>query len=181
MIVSFMKKTMLFCAILAFSACHKKMTEPPVGQKNLPQTTAQPPVTAIDQKPEPADLRARVLASIKKTGCFGRCPVWSATVWSDGHAEYFGEKWARRDGHFTATLKKNWLKSLLETAESSGYFAFAPYYPIGHEEIPDLPTTFVFIESKGRFQQIEDHFDSPVALRNFESSFEEKLEELDWK
>lgn len=131
-------------------------------------------------KAEQADPRTRILASIKKTACFGHCPVFSATIWSDGRAEYFGEKWAVRDGKFTATLKKTWLKTLLETAESSGYFAFAPYYPIQHTEIADLPTTFVFIESKGRFHQVENHFDAPPALRNFEKYFEEKLEELEW-
>lgn len=175
-----MKKTVLMLFFLAILACHKRTTEPATSPKTAPDKTL--PTTAAEPMPkaEQADPRTRILASIKKTPCFGQCPVFSATVWSDGKVEYVGEKWATRTGHFTATAKKNWLKTLLETAESSGYFAFSPYYPVQLMEIADLPTTFVFIESKGRFHQVENHFDAPLALLNFEKYFEEKLEELEW-
>ena len=176
-----MKKTLILLSILAISACHKRTTEPAVAPKPLPEKTFPTTEAAPLPKTGQLDPRTRIIASIKKTACFGQCPVWSATVWSDGRAEFLGEKWAKRQGKFSATVKKNWLKELLETAESSGYFALAPYYPTGHAEIPDLPTTFIFVESKGQMHQIEDHFDAPVALHNFEIYFEEKLELLDWK
>lgn len=176
-----MKKTLIFLSILAILACHKKTTEPAVAPKPLPEKPFPTAEAAQIPKKEQLDPRGRVLASIKKTACFGECPVWSATIWSDGHAEFLGEKWAKRQGKFSAIVKQNWLKELLANAESSGFFALAPYYPTTHTEITDLPTTFIFVESKGRFHQIENHFDAPLALRNFEILFEKKLEELDWK
>ncbi len=173
-----MKKALFLLVSLSAVACHKKISQPP---------TAPPPVVEAPKPSVPAEVptppasTARVIASLKKTGCFGQCPVFSATIWSDGRAEYLGEKWARRDGRFTATAKKAWLKNLLETAESVGYFGLAARYPISGADIPDLPVTTVFIESKGHFRQVEDHFDSPLSLRGFEKFFEEKLEEIDWQ
>jgi hypothetical protein len=161
--------------VLFAIGCHRKMAQPPV--------VITPPIEKLppeNQPPSQADSRVRCIVSFQKTACFGQCPVFEAKIFSDGRAEYFGEKYAPHIGHFSAKLTKNWLADFMKTAQNYAFFDLESYYPTSHQKIPDLPMTVTFVEFEGKKWRIEDHFDAPLALRDFEKKVETQIEALDW-
>jgi Domain of unknown function (DUF6438) len=171
--IFFVKYALPILLFFAFG-CHRKMVSPVIS---APLVVVSPPEI---REPAQIDNRLRCIASLKKTACFGQCPVFEAKIFSDGHAEYFGEKFAPRLGHFSANLKKNWLFDFMKAAESYSFFSLAKYYPISQQKISDLPVTFTFVEHRSHFLATENHFDAPLALREFEKYFEIQLETLEW-
>lgn len=166
--------TALFALLSLFISCHKKMTEKPVPIQ-LPVSPSETNIEVFDQ------TKIRLVASLRRTACFGKCPAFEVKFFSNGVADFIGKANVPRIGHFQATMKKEWLADFLKEAESRGYFGFENLYPANGQKITDLPITFTSISFDGQTKSIENRFDSPVSLREFEQYFEQKMEQLDWK
>ena len=69
----------------------------------------------------------------------------------------------------------------MEKAESFGYFSLENYYPISHQKISDLPSTFTYVRYGEKLKKIENLYDAPNSLRDFEKYFEVEIESLNWK
>lgn len=166
--------TALFLLLVLFTSCHKKLTDKPAPILS-PVPPAKTGAEVFDQ------TKPQLVASLRRTPCFGKCPSFEVKFFSSGLAEFRGKANVPRIGHFQATMKTEWLADFLKEAESRGFFQFEDLYPPNRQKIADLPITLTSISFGGRTKSIENRFDSPVSLREFERYFEQKMEQLDWK
>ena len=125
--------------------------------------------------------RAFVVASIERTGCYGKCPNYKAKIFSNGLVLYEGKSHVEKEGVFEAYIVQNQVDSLIAQADSISFFELSSAYPSNGIEIYDLPNTNTFIKSEDYEKTITNNHNAPKILRNYEIYFEQILEQLDWK
>lgn len=168
-----------------FSACNRRISS---------SAYPQPPAIIDGDKLEEADAavqrqeiikdslaQPRLVLMLKRTGCFGTCPVFEAKVFSDGRAIYDGLRHVAQIGLFEASVDSAWIQHVFERAKEINYWDFYEAYPSGGEPIPDLPTTITQLRLGETEKTIRNNFDPPKALVDFEHWLEIELQKLDWK
>lgn len=166
----------LLCAI-ASMACQRKSA--PVA--DAIGSTA-PPAPVADAPPSsPQSAAPYLMAKLKKTGCYGSCPVFEAQIFSDGTAIYVGEKSCPRIGKFTARTRATVHFDLIKRADAASFFGLENRYPTNGRAIADFPTTTIFLKAGNRTRTVEDNCDAPLNLLEFERYFSALLETFDWQ
>ncbi|MDX1943131.1 MAG: DUF6438 domain-containing protein [Saprospiraceae bacterium] len=178
-------RTIVVCAIvLLLSACNKK-----AATLLLPPTSAVIDPSKIEEADSLAHEQYRIADSLaqphlvialKRTSCYGKCPVFEANVFSDGKAIYKGMNHVEMIGIYEALADTSWRSKILEKALSIQYLILADSYPIDGQAIANLPTTSTAIFINGKSKSIQNNFDAPKALIEFEAFLEKALSELNW-
>lgn len=138
-----------------------------------------PNVTEDYYKYAEKEMPSNAVARIQRTNCFGKCPVYTLTVFKDGRLEYFGKKFTPREGKFEAQVDQKKIEDLMNEANELGYNNFKNIYD--NEAITDLPSTITSLRNNGQLKTVVNRFDAPDALRQFEKFFDELFGNADWK
>jgi Domain of unknown function (DUF6438) len=150
-------------------------------RKTQPATSSAPvEVPAVVPPPVDANKPTVLVAHLRRGPCFGQCPVYEVSIYSNGMAKWKGSANTPLLGSYRTTLPEGWLSALKARAEALGYFQLAAKYPTGYA-IPDLPltATFVLLNDKTS-QKIENRGDAPTNLLKFERYFDEQISTLRW-
>ena len=187
-----MKNTFLLIALFSVAAlaCSKKQVdkttatkvekETTVVKKDKPtETQTTPQTTAKGSNTEGGD--ANLIAKIKRTPCFGKCPVFTVELFNNGLVKYNGMAYVERKGNFTAKASPEFIKQIQDKALAIKYLSFENKYPISPVAIADLPTTTTYIRIGEASKQILDNFDAPRELIDFENWLEKEFNKLEWK
>lgn len=180
-----MKEILIFILVIAaigFIACTpkvKKVVEQPTEVKPADVT---PPKGDISQdEPAPASKPAFGKATIRKTACYGNCPVFELTFDGAGKAYYKGKKHVKRIGNWEAPITRNHTSMILEKAQSIKYFKLDDEYPINGKIIADFPFTFTHLKFGSQEKTIANNHDAPDALHDYETFLIELGESLNWE
>jgi hypothetical protein len=130
---------------------------------------------------EPAPQKADVVASIKKTACYGLCPVFEIKIFSNGLALYNGEKHTTRLGLYEAYLLQSEIDDLMAKADTVNFFQLASAYPSEGRSLNDLPNTVTYLKKESQEKEIVNNHGAPRALKSYEILLLEKLTKLDWR
>lgn len=182
---------LFFVTILFFVACN---TSKKIQEEQQVATEEETPVilpenvfsftedtTELVLLDEVEQERAFVVASIERTGCYGKCPNYKAKIFSNGLVLYEGKSHVQKEGIYEAYIIQNQVDSLIAQADSIRFFDLSAAYPANGIEIYDLPNTNTFIKSEDYEKTITNNHNAPKALRSYETYFERILEQLDWK
>jgi len=130
----------------------------------------------------PADAQIQ----LRRTSCFGACPVYTVTIDARGEVTYVGEKFVRVVGRQTAHIDPSVVAKLLARAESIRFFELLDAYREIHNPdgsvttVTDLPTTIITIRANGRTKSVEDYLAAPDALKGFEREIDEAAGTKRW-
>lgn len=124
------------------------------------------------------DAKGIVVISMKKTICFGSCPVYEIKIFDDLKVSLIGEKYLDQIGSFEAKISKTRLSELTEMFSEAKFFEFEDKY---YEAYSDLPTTYIMFSQDDQSKEIMDYYGAPEALKSLEAEVALLLEELDWK
>ena len=127
-----------------------------------------------------AEPKVVVLASIQKSPCFGRCPVFEARIYSDGKAVYNGVRFVEKEGIHYAYLNESQINEIIAKALDFNFLELAPIYPENGERILDFPNTITYFQYKNKELKIINNHDAPQNLLQFEQYLLDLLENLDW-
>jgi Domain of unknown function (DUF6438) len=129
----------------------------------------EPPKTTLPN----ALLPENVIVQFKRTPCFGRCPVFEFTLFSDGRLEYMGQNFVPHLGKRQIQVSATLVDSVKEKAIKAGFFDMKSHYPVESEYIiEDLPTTTTYIRSGEKVHRVENNYDAPRELLAFEQWLE---------
>ncbi len=118
------------------------------------------------------------MITLKRTSCFGVCPVYEFSVYSDGTIQWHGEQFVAQNGAAQASIDKRELDELVRAFSNANFFGFKNSYrtrDLGNgafESISDLPTTFLTFRSAKQTKTVEDYAFAPEELRQLELSVE---------
>ncbi len=90
--------------------------------------------------------KAEKVIVFKKGGCFGRCPIYQLTLYTDGTAQYDGERFTDRLGVHTKKLPSTTIDALLGDCKAANFFELPDKY---ESRIPDLASsTLTYMEGE---------------------------------
>ena len=119
-----------------------------------------------------------IVISMKKTMCYGQCPVYEVEIYNDLMAKYKGEKNVDNVGEFIATVPEERYNTLLEQFKNARFFEFKKEY---RAPVSDLPTTYLFFSYEGKSKKVMDYYGAPESLKALENLVAELVNELEWK
>jgi hypothetical protein len=116
-----------------------------------------------------------ILITIERGGCYGNCPVYSATIFSDGTVEYEGRHFVKAEGKRTHKIGKERIEKLISALQKADYFDLKNEYRVDENgiSITDQPTTTTSFNYNGKRKQVVDYYCSPKKLIELETKIEE--------
>lgn len=120
--------------------------------------SASPPAKPFEAVGAQADggTVAPLLAKLRRTACYGTCPVYSVTIRQDGTVEYEGIRFVKVLGRRTAKLAPRKLASLRAAFQHAKFFElkdrFACY------QVTDQPSAFVTYRSGDHERTLKHYY-----------------------
>lgn len=118
-----------------------------------------------------------VFATISKGYCYGRCPVYTMTIFSDGKVILEGKANIEMIGKWETQISKEKISEFIETAEFIGYMDLEDKYD---SNITDVPSTKTSIVINGVRKEVMRRDNYPEKILKFEAVFENLLTEASW-
>jgi len=122
-----------------------------------------------------------MIASLRKTECYGHCPVFEFKVFGNGIAIWKGIKYVDRFGEYKAEVDGSILESIKQKGLELGIGQLQDTYPINKVFIQDLPMTFISFHNGSSLKMIRNNYDAPKALLEYEKYLEKIIQQLNWK
>jgi len=127
------------------------------------QTTGCPArtVAAPTQSLAPEDY-----VELRRTPCYGRCPVYRVRLYADGRIEWTGETFVKVTGPATAKVASETARALIDKFRAAGYWNLCETYD---RRITDVPATITLLHIAGTEKSVFDRAESaPDWLRESE-------------
>ena len=119
-----------------------------------------------------------ILLSMKKSSCYGPCPVYEMKIYTNGFATLTAVEYLDLKGEFYTKLPGSKVKALVSKFKEVGFFEMEGQYT---SIIKDLPTTWIYFSNEGRQKRIKDYYGAPESLKDLEKELSSLLESEDWK
>jgi Domain of unknown function (DUF6438) len=116
--------------------------------------------------------------TLRRTSCFGTCPIYSLEIFEDGPLHFDGERFVAAIGPRDSQIAPSAANALIERFAKINYFDLQDVYesrqnPDGTiESISDLPTTYLSLRVGNRSKTIKDYAFAPDDLRTLELEIE---------
>lgn len=115
--------------------------------------------------------------TIRKTPCYGKCPIYTADIYNSGYVVYNGKRFVENIGLYTGRLSADALKSIRRLARTVNYFGFENEYD---SPATDFPTTYTTMHFNGQRKTIKNRVGGPDELREFENHVQKVLDGVTW-
>lgn len=116
-------------------------------------------------------------ASIKKTFCYGKCPVYEMSIFSDGKVVLNGKANIDMIGEWVLKISEADLAAFVKMAEDINYMELEEKYD---SPVTDLPSTTTSIVIDGKRKEVYRRANYPERILKFEALFTELLERKGW-
>ncbi len=113
---------------------------------------------------------AQVAVTLERGACFGNCPVYKVTIYTDGTVVFEGENYVDVEGQQTTTIEPEVVEQLVAGFEEAGYFEWEDEYT--DMDITDLATITTSVTRNGETKQITHYAgdsSAPVELPYLEA------------
>lgn len=113
---------------------------------------------------------AEVAVTLERGACFGACPVYKVTIYTDGTVVFEGQAHVDAEGQQTTTIEPQVVEQLVAGFEEAGYFDWEDEYT--EMTVTDLPTITTSITRNGETKQITRYAgdsNAPVELPYLEA------------
>src|SRR5215831_599627 len=110
--------------------------------------------TGCHSPSHPNDLSS-VSVTLKRTACYGTCPVYSVAIHGNGLVEYLKEFRVDIPGPQTARISPERVKDLLKDFEEIHFFDLKEKY---FEPCTDMPTAIISISVDGRNKEVSNYY-----------------------
>ena len=177
-----MNKFLIVLSICSFFiSCHRKAISPDHKKKNHSTSVNNniPELPIFLNKMTSSDTnfsKIPVLLKFEKTACFGFCPVYEFSLYSNGIACYNGKHFVKKEGKTYGLFKEKLWKEIKSKAENIQFISFSNNYPIeSQNEIPDLAKTIISLNFYGQIKTITDSHSAPKELKGLEDFIENAI------
>jgi|TARA_B110000285_G_scaffold234727_1_gene312739 hypothetical protein len=117
------------------------------------------------------------IVGIKRTSCFGTCPVYTMFLLDDFTLVYKGKRNVDKLGDYSAQASKEEYDLLIAFADEIGYFGFEDQYVT---DVSDIPTVYTTLVKKGKRKTVVNLFMGPEQLSELESYIDAVFKDKDW-
>lgn len=114
------------------------------------------------------------IITLRRTSCYGPCPVYSVEIFEDGFIRYVGMEFVQYKGEQRAVVSRDVVEQLVASFVRADYFALKDSYDECRRrngtgwDVTDLPTTYTSLLIRTRKKSIRDYVCAPKKLRELE-------------
>ena len=179
-------KYYLLFIVLIFANCTPKMVQKIPTSNEIKEENPIVLLPEIEEEPSqilPEITHQRqnpIIASIKTTPCYGKCPVYEVKFSRSQYVTWRGYANTSRIGFYEARIEGKMLKEITKRAEALGLFDLEDIYPEKGEFLEDYPAVVTHIYSDDREKRIVNIYDAPDAVRTFEEYLIDLTKSLTW-
>jgi len=106
-----------------------------------------------------------LVASIQKTSCLGKCPVYKAEIFSDRSVNFQGEENVPHRGFKKFMLSDEDYDKIITEFKSTDFFTLENRY---YENINDLPTTYLYFNNGTSDKKVMNYYGAPERLNTLQ-------------
>jgi len=132
--------------------------------------------SATDMK-QSSNSTESLFVSMKKTPCYGRCPIYEVKIYQSGKVIYDGKRFVEREGVYSGKLSKEQMEKIAAKAREIGYFDLEDEY---NSPVTDFPSTYTTVNLDGKSKTIKNRVGGPLPLKAYEKLIEEILDKIIW-
>ena len=110
-----------------------------------------------------------VLIELKRTACYGSCPVYTIKIDKNGKGLFEGVENVDKIGIFSFKLSQDELMEIEIAFQEVDFFQLKKIYDA---QVSDLPTTYISYNKDVNRKKIMDYYGAPEKLRTLENNIE---------
>ncbi len=169
-------KYILFTILLTSSllSCKSSKNAADGSSENIEATE----VSTETPEKEEAQIERSVFATIHRGACYGSCPTYKMTIYSDRSVEYEGIRAVDLIGKYTSTISQKEYDEFIETAEFVDYMNLEDVYD---GPITDIPGTRTSIVLNGVRKEVYRRYQYPKRILKFEELFDNVMNSAKWE
>jgi Domain of unknown function (DUF6438) len=136
---------------------------------------------AVDVPVSKPARRVQVI-TLERTICFGACPVYKLTIFSDGLVHYQGTKFVKKIGSASGRISRTKLNQLLQRFEEINYRTLPEDFTPGTPQCPqmatDMPSAITSLTRDGKTKTVR-HYHGCRGLSTLErlTELEDKIDQ----
>lgn len=127
------------------------------------------------------DQSSDIALTLSRTPCFGTCPVYTVTVYTDGTVVYEGTDFVTVTGTQTTNIDPETVQELVNGFQNAGYFDWNDEYT--HMDVTDSPYVMTSVTVDGNTKEINHYHgdtSAPLALSYLENWVDQMLYTAQW-
>jgi hypothetical protein len=128
---------------------------------------------AVNVQSEP-----QMLASINRTACYGKCPMYKATFFDNGEVEYIGRRFVENIGTYQTLISEEEVLQIKKNITEYDYFSLDSLYPT---PVTDFPSCITEANLNGQRKRVINRRSPPPNLKAFEKFLDSLLENREWE
>ena len=115
----------------------------------------------------------QMLATIERTPCYGRCPIYKATFMDNGEVKYVGKHFVEKIGTYKTLISAEEVLEIKNKIAEHNYFELDSLYPT---PITDFPSSITEVNLNGKRKKVINRRTPPPNLKAFEQFLDGLLE-----
>ncbi len=171
------KLSFLLILALSVAACNgsKKTTEPQDTVVSEPEEqTSSDSDSPLDRKQVES---GKLCIQMRKSACFGTCPVYTLKIFTNGRVEYHGDNHTEKLGVYSRVLSDEVYTNIARTFRLANLAQYDSLYRSG---ATDFPITSLTYHGKGFSKTIAGDFETPKAVRALENKLDTLANAGEW-
>ncbi|TGD78835.1 DUF6438 domain-containing protein [Hymenobacter wooponensis] len=161
--------TLLLAASLASCAAQT----PRASTSKAPATKTKQSAKRMPTATTKAPVAAQPVIVFRRTPCFGTCPHYEASFYSDGRLQFEGFAYAPAEGKRELQLPPAVITRILQDAEKIGFFQMREEYPTNFSDMPSTILTIRQPNGTTKTVQAEENF--PPSLQKLFDSIDQEV------
>ena len=122
---------------------------------------------------------SNVFISMKRTPCYGTCPQYQVTIFSNGLIKYEGKRFVDKIGCFHSKLSRKKIENIVSLVNKINYFKLDSVYS---SNVTDLPSVVTEVIVNGKSHRVVDEKLFETELNILYDEIDKLIIEVDeWK
>lgn len=174
-----MKLTYIFFTILLASALISCKSSKNASDKTPQKIESTASATAEKQeKGGDTQIERSVFATIHRGACYGACPTYKMTIYTDLTAEYEGIRNVDLIGKYSSKISQKEYDQFIDVATEIEYMSLEDVYD---GPITDIPGTRTSIVLDGVRKEVYRRYQYPKRILKFEELFDNVMKTASWE
>ncbi len=119
--------------------------------------------------------------TLERTACFGTCPIYTVTIYTDGRVVYDGRDFVDVSGAQESQIDPADVSALVTYMQDNGYFELEDAY--NEVLITDMPSAITSLTVDGQTKRIDHYFgdeSAPFVLQQIENRIDQLANTEQW-
>lgn len=123
----------------------------------------------------------QTVITLKRTACFGTCPIYDVTVYGDGRVVYNGKDFVKAKGKQNSKIPIKEVHQIVNLMQKSNYLKFKDQYI--DMQVTDMPYIYTSLTWNGITKKVERYAgdeSAPKVLKEIEDRIDKVTNTKQW-